>query len=218
MNKAYYSKNSSDYWAVSTTRNENLTNNFLCSRAKDRKKKDKKKLDEHAELFCQSFLDFLVAVAVGKSQSCFAKAFLTFLVAVDRESKAPSLPLFLQLGWLPIRDRILFMHATIVFKALNCLSPSYITDLILPFSKVHNIDTHRARRKLKLPKANTNSGKRTFAFLASSEWNLLPDYVTTSTSLSSFKRKYFMGCPSSMSKKADSFYTDSYMMSIISHS
>ena len=110
------------------------------------------------------------------------------------------------------------MHATIVFKALNCLSPSYITDLILPFSKVHNIDTHRARRKLKLPKANTNSGKRTFAFLASSEWNLLPDYVTTSTSLSSFKRNYLMGCPSSMSKKADSFYTNSYIMSIISHS
>ena len=42
------------------------------------KKRTKKKLDEHAELFCQSFLDFLVAVAVGKSQSCFAKAFLTF--------------------------------------------------------------------------------------------------------------------------------------------
>ena len=135
MNKAYYTKNSSDYWAVSTTRN--LTNNFLLSRAKDRKEKDKKKLDEHAELFCQSFLDFLVAVAVGKSQSCFA---------------------------------------------------------------------------------NTNSGKRTFAFLASSEWNLLPDYVTTSTSLSSFKRNYLMGCPSSMSKEADSFYTNSYIMSIISHS
>ena len=42
------------------------------------KKRTKKKLDEHAELFCQSFLDFLVAVAVGESQSCFAKAFLTF--------------------------------------------------------------------------------------------------------------------------------------------
>jgi len=109
---------------------------------------------------------------------------------LDRESKAPSLPLFIELGWLPIHDRIKFMRATIVFKALNGLSPSYITDLILPFSKVHNIDTRRARRNLLLPKANTNSGKRTFAFLASSEWNLLPDGVKTSTSLSSFKRNY----------------------------
>ena len=85
------------------------------------------------------------------------------------------------------------MLAAIVFEALNGLSPSYITDLILPFSKVHNIDTRGARRKLKLPKANTNSGKRTFAFLASSEWNLLPDYVKTSTSLSSFQKKLFDG-------------------------
>ena len=87
MNKAYYTKNSSDYWAVSTTRN--LTNNFLWSRAKDRKVKDKKKLDEHAELFCQSFLDFLVAVAVGKSQSCFAKAFLTFSLLYIGNPKLP---------------------------------------------------------------------------------------------------------------------------------
>ena len=60
MNKAYYTKNSSDYWAVSTPRNENLTNNFLWSRAKDRKKKGTKK-------------------SLMNMQSCFAKAFWTFL-------------------------------------------------------------------------------------------------------------------------------------------
>ena len=90
---------------------------------------------------------------------------------LDRESKAPSLPLFQELGWLPIHDRIKFVRAAIVFKALNGLLPSYISDLILPFNKVHNINTLGSTRNLKLPKANTNSGKRTFAFLASSEWN-----------------------------------------------
>jgi len=98
---------------------------------------------------------------------------------LDRESKAPSLPLFQELGWLPIHDRNKFVRATIVFKALNGLSPSYLYDLILPFNKVHNINTRGSTRNLKLPKANTNSGKRTFAFLASSEWNLLPDNVKT---------------------------------------
>ena len=73
------------------------------------------------------------------------------------------------------------MRATIVLKALTDLSPRYITYLILPFRKVHNIDTHVARRNLKLLKANTNSSKRTFAFLASSEWNLLSDNAKTST-------------------------------------
>ena len=81
--------------------------------------------------------------------------------------------LFLELGWLPIHDIIKLMHATIVFKVLNGLSPSYITDFTLSFFKLHNIDRRGNRRNLKLPKANTNSDKRTFAFLTSSEWNLL---------------------------------------------
>ena len=68
-----------------------------------------------------------------------------------------------------IYDRIKLMHTTIVFKALNGLSPSYITDLTLPFSKVHNIDTSGAWGNLKLSKAHTDSDKRTLAFLASSE-------------------------------------------------
>ena len=109
---------------------------------------------------------------------------------LDRESRAPSLPLFLELGWILIHDRIKFTRATIVFKALTDLSPRYITYLILPFSKAHNIDMHVARRNLKVLKANTNSGKCTFAFLTSSEWNLLSDSVKTSTSLSLFKRNY----------------------------
>jgi len=55
---------------------------------------------------------------------------------LDRQSKAPLLPLFQELGWLPIHDRIkfAFVRATIVYKALNGLSPSYISDLILPFN------------------------------------------------------------------------------------
>jgi len=78
---------------------------------------------------------------------------------LDRESKAPSLPLFQDSGWLPIHDRIKFVRATIVFKALNGLSPSYISDVILPFNKVHNINTRGSTSNLKLLKANTNSGK-----------------------------------------------------------
>jgi len=75
---------------------------------------------------------------------------------LDRESKAPSLPLFQELGWLPIHDRNKFVHATIVFKALNGLSPSYISDLLLPFNKVHNINTRGTWNSLKptLTRAN----------------------------------------------------------------
>ena len=100
---------------------------------------------------------------------------------LDRESKAPSLPLFLELGWLPIQNRIKLTRSAF----LNGLSPRYISDLIQwSFSKIHHIGMRGVKRNLKLPKANSNSDKRTFAFLPSSERNLPPDSVKTSTSLS----------------------------------
>lgn len=35
---------------------------------------------------------------------------------LDVDSKAPSIPLFLKLGWLPINDRITFFRSLLVFK------------------------------------------------------------------------------------------------------
>ncbi|CAB3980232.1 Hypothetical predicted protein [Paramuricea clavata] len=89
---------------------------------------------------------------------------------LDLDHKAPSLPLFLELGWLPVHERIRYLRASTVYKALNNLSPSYITSLLLPFSKVRNVNTRGStNNNLKLPEVNTNAGKRTFAFLAANE-------------------------------------------------
>jgi hypothetical protein len=50
--------------------------------------------------------------------------------------------------------------------------------------------TPQIYNNLKLPKMNTNAGKRTFAFLATNERNLLPDSVRCSASFSSFRKNY----------------------------
>ena len=107
---------------------------------------------------------------------------------LDGHYEAPLLPLFLELGWLPIHEQIKFLQAVTIFKALNGLSPSFITDLLHPLNKVHNINMHGCTKNLKLPKVNTNFGKRIFAFLASSECNLLPVNVKNYSSLSSFRK------------------------------
>ena len=43
-------------------------------------------------------------------------------------------PLLIQLHWLPIEQRITFKIAVITFKALHGAAPSYITDLIKPYT------------------------------------------------------------------------------------
>ena len=43
-------------------------------------------------------------------------------------------PLLIQLHWLPIEQRITFKIAVITFKALHGAAPSYITDLMKPYT------------------------------------------------------------------------------------
>jgi len=109
---------------------------------------------------------------------------------LDRGSKEPSLPLFMELGWLPIHERIKYFRAITVFKALNDLAPEYIKDLIKPFHKIHNKNTRGASNNLQLPLINSKSGQRRFAFMASQEWNDLENTIKSEKSLSAFKAAY----------------------------
>ena len=78
--------------------------------------------------------------------------------------------LFLQLDWLPISDRIKYLRAITVYKALHNLAPLYISSLIRPFNRVHSFKTRGSvKDSLQLAKVTSKSGQRTFAFLASSE-------------------------------------------------
>ena len=60
-------------------------------------------------------------------------------LSLDADNRAPSLPLFLKLRWLPILGCIKYFSCLLDFKSLHGLAPSYVSDLILPFSLVHNI-------------------------------------------------------------------------------
>ena len=108
---------------------------------------------------------------------------------LDADKRAPSLSLFLKLRWLPIQDRIKYFRCLLVHKSLHGLAPSYVSDLMLPFSHVHNRYTRSAvNNSLKLPKVNNNSGKRTFAFMAATD--SLDIELRSSSSLPQFRRAY----------------------------
>merc|ERR1712030_201650 len=115
----------------------------------------------------------------------------TARLILNQDYKAPSLPLFLQLGWLPFHERVKFLRALTVYKALNNLTPTYITNLIKPFNSVHKLNTRGADQKIvKIPMVTTNAGMRTFAFIGAKEWNSLPKDIRNASSISSFKKKY----------------------------
>ena len=111
---------------------------------------------------------------------------------LDADYKAPSLPLFIKLNWLPIYECIKYFRCLTVFKTLNNLAPSYLQDLVTPFNTVHNFNTRGSGGNLlQLPKVSSESGRRTFKFLAASDWNSLDRNNRNSRSLYSFKHSFF---------------------------
>ena len=50
-------------------------------------------------------------------------------IILDMPPDAPSMPLFVKLGWLPIYERSHYNKAIILYKSINSLTPTYITNL-----------------------------------------------------------------------------------------
>ena len=94
-----------------------------------------------------------------------------------------------ELYWLPIRQRIKYKLATIVFKCLstNYKAPNYLTDLLiqLPKPKRNRRSSMNSSNKLVIPFVK----KKTFAVTAPRIWNDLPDNLHEETNLETFKAK-----------------------------
>ena len=68
----------------------------------------------------------------------------------------PSVDMFSQLGWLSIPDRLKYNKAVLTYRAINNLSPEYITQLLKPVSEVHTLNLRSSENgSLYVPKART---------------------------------------------------------------
>ena len=117
--------------------------------------------------------------------------YMNDLLFLDTDRKAHSLPLFLQLGWLPIGESIKYFRCLMVFKSLKNLCPGYMKNLLTPFKNVHCQNTRGStNNNLVLPRVSTNSGKHSFSFLAASDWNSLDVDIRNASTLSQFRNAY----------------------------
>ena len=93
------------------------------------------------------------------------------------------------LHWLRIADRITYKVLAIVYKAMNGLAPTYITELL-----EEHIPSRRLRssshRMLSVPAVRTvNYGDRSFSKAGPVLWNDLPNYINESPSLATFQKR-----------------------------
>ncbi len=86
----------------------------------------------------------------------------------------------------PIRDRIDFKVLMLAYKCLNGLAPSYLTELLTPYTPgkaTRSADNY----DLVVPRTRRGYGDRSFAHAAPTLWNELPMSIKASSSLEMFK-------------------------------
>jgi len=95
------------------------------------------------------------------------------------------------LGWVQIVDVHKRSKATLVFKALNGMTPPHLTALFSQLSEIHTHNTRlRSQGGLLLPKAKSEYRKKAFSYSGAVLWNSLSSQLRSARTLSQFKRLY----------------------------
>ena len=110
---------------------------------------------------------------------------------VKKASKRESaMSIMFELHWLPIRYRVSFKIALIVFKCLNVENfPSYIKDLISIYTPSRTLRSSDYRLLNKPAMKLFTFGDKAFCFAAPEVWNDLPSDIRFLNSISIFKKK-----------------------------
>ena len=119
-------------------------------------------------------------------------------IILKTDYNTPSPEMFAELGWPTVPNRHNYNKAVLTYKALNNLTPEYISDLIKPLSEIHTRNLRSVTDgSLKVPRSKTTLYDSSFSASAPKLWNALPGEIKTSTTLDRFKKAakhHFMLC------------------------
>lgn len=150
----------------------------------------KLKLCDALILSCQSYCDTVYWPALTSSQKLSLQKLqnycLKFSYGIRKYDHVT--PLFGMSGWLTLEERYTAHLSTLVFKILSTGLPTYLRQKLIKGSEVHGMHT-RYNNKLVIPKHSTALFQRSFSYNGAKLFNSLPDTVTNSPSIISFKYK-----------------------------
>ena len=96
------------------------------------------------------------------------------------------------LHWLPVRRRIFFKTAVLVWKCIHDVAPAYLQEACLPVESVPGRPRLRSASTgcVELPRVLTSTGQRSLSFHGPTVWNSLPSALRDdSLSLNTFSRR-----------------------------
>jgi hypothetical protein len=92
-----------------------------------------------------------------------------------------------KLGWMPLSERRRLSRLALVHRCVKKLGPAYMTHMLVD-NREAGCRTTRGHNKLNLFQPNTELYRRSFSFMGSKEWNLLPESTRSIQSPVVFKQ------------------------------
>ncbi len=143
--------------------------------------------------FITSKFDYCNSLYTGISQTALSRLQLVQNAAarlLTRSQKRDHItPVLQSLHWLPVRYRVDFKILLIVYKSLNGMAPSYISDLLIEHNVTRSLRSSN-QRLLFIPKTRRKCrGDHAFATTAPRLWNDLPLFIRMASSVAIFKSK-----------------------------
>ena len=110
-------------------------------------------------------------------------------IILKAELTTPSSEMFQRLGWLSVNSRLKYNKAVLTYKALNNLTPAYISQLLKPSSQRNNRVLRSSENgTIVIPRSKTALYDGSFSCSAPKLWNSLPETVRLAPSLNVIKK------------------------------
>ena len=97
-------------------------------------------------------------------------------------------PVLKELHWLQVQERVIFKILLLTYKALNNLTPSYISQLVKRNIPSRDLRSSTSNRLVNVSYNLKTYGFRAFSSEASALWNELPQNIRWCSSVNEFKR------------------------------
>ena len=134
--------------------------------------------------YCNALLAGMSDANLGKLQR-IQNALTRVVTGLHRRDHIT--PALIELHWLPVRARITFKVATLVYKLMKTRQPSYLSELISDYVPARQL---RSSSKILLVESffRLKMGRRSFRYVGPVTWNNIPEDIRTIGTLSSFRK------------------------------